>query len=91
MSDVRFSNGVILPHTALKFEKQLPAFVARIVVEDLRTGDYDDTVVIPERTQSKDELPGLRLAQTFWTDEKKVLIREVGVDERGGGDILDTQ
>jgi hypothetical protein len=57
MSDVRFSNGVILPHTALKFEKQLPAFVARVVVEDLRTGDYDDTVVIPERTQIKEESP----------------------------------
>jgi hypothetical protein len=91
MSDVRFSNGGILPHTTLEFAKQLPAVAARVVVEDLRTKEYDDTVVIPERTQSKDELPGLRLARTFRTDEKKVLIREVGVDERGGGDILDTQ
>jgi hypothetical protein len=87
MWDVRFSSGVILLHTALKFAKQLPAFVARVAIADVRTGEYDDTVVIPERTQSKENSQGLRLARALRTDGNKFLVREVGVDvSMSGGD-----
>ena len=82
MSDVRFSNGVILPHTALKFAIQPPAVAARVAVADVRAGEYDDTLVIPERTQGKEESQDLRLARTLRTDEKNVLIREVRARER---------
>jgi hypothetical protein len=45
-------------------------------------GEYDDTVVIPELRPNKEESQGLRPARTLRTDEKKVLIRDAGVDER---------
>jgi hypothetical protein len=80
----------MLLHMALVFAKLLPAFVVRVVVADLRAEDYDDTVVIPELRQSQEESQDLRLARTLRTDEKKVLIRDVGVDERAVGDITRT-